>query len=151
MLAVLVGFFAMPACATVATACFGQMEAMSLTTVTSVEAAASTFTSSVSSVLESGRSHEVGTVRPASTSASSEADRTGDQAVVALSGGGMRMTLLGTCLTVLMVGVGAAFLWLRGRRRRRPGWIHPRSVVAGAGPGRQPDPPSLLHLSIRRC
>ena len=64
---------------------------------------------------------------------------------------GMDMEMAGWCIAVLMLGVGAMSLLLRGKGLRLSPWVVrlPGSTVQRLG--RDPDPPSLRHLSIQRC
>ena len=64
---------------------------------------------------------------------------------------GMDMSMMGMCMAVLVMGLGA--LLVLGRvRRPAPAWTLSRAGGATASPlGRDPDPPSLTVLSIQRC
>jgi hypothetical protein len=92
-------------------------------------------------------SSELGSVR---VSADSAAD--GHAAVAGNTDlGGMDMSMAGLCLAVLIIGLGAVSLWLRAHRPVRPAWVLSRLIGTIERAGRDPDPPSLGHLSIRRC
>ena len=66
---------------------------------------------------------------------------------------GMGGAMAGLCVAVIGIGIGLGLVALANRRRRT------RHVARGARPGcaaaasrsRDPDPPSLIHLSIQRC
>ena len=64
---------------------------------------------------------------------------------------GMDMSMAGMCVAVLAVGLFALLLLLRGGRLPRALWFVPLGAFAVMPAGRDPDPPSLNVLSIRRC
>ena len=56
-----------------------------------------------------------------------------------------------TCMAILAIALLALLRKLRGRGARRVLWMLTRPVRAPAFMGRDPDPPSLIALSIQRC
>ena len=56
-----------------------------------------------------------------------------------------------TCMAILAVALLVLLRQLRGRRARLVLWMLSRPVRAPAFMGRDPDPPSLIALSIQRC
>lgn len=61
------------------------------------------------------------------------------------------MSMAGMCVAILMVGLAAIYLWMTRQPLRRPGWLVPRLHVLPTAVSRDPDPPSLIALSIQRC
>ena len=61
------------------------------------------------------------------------------------------MSTAALCVAVLVMGLGALTLWLRRRGALQPALVLPRLTPHVNGSGRDPDPPSLQHLSIQRC
>lgn len=55
------------------------------------------------------------------------------------------------CVAILAVALLALLRALRSRRTRRLLWMLTRPARAPAFQGRDPDPPSLIVLSIQRC
>jgi len=64
---------------------------------------------------------------------------------------GMGMGAAGMCVAVLVVALIALLLRAHGGRSRPLLWMVSRPVRALGGRGRDPDPPSLIRLSIQRC
>jgi hypothetical protein len=62
---------------------------------------------------------------------------------------GLGMGLM--CLAILAVALLVLLRQLRGRRTRLLLWLLARPLRAPAFRGRDPDPPSLIALSIQRC
>jgi len=56
-----------------------------------------------------------------------------------------------TCMAILAMALLALLRKLRGRSARRVLWMLTRPARAPAFMGRDPDPPSLIALSIQRC
>ncbi len=56
-----------------------------------------------------------------------------------------------TCMAILALALLALLRRLRGRISRRVLWMLTRPVRVPAFLGRDPDPPSLIALSIQRC
>jgi Family of unknown function (DUF6153) len=56
-----------------------------------------------------------------------------------------------TCMAILAIALLVLLRGLRGRSARRVLWMLTRPVRAPAFMGRDPDPPSLIALSIQRC
>lgn len=63
----------------------------------------------------------------------------------------MDMAMAGACLAVLAVALIALLSFLRTDRVRPVLWVLPRRARAPGHAGRDPDPPSLIDLSIQRC
>jgi hypothetical protein len=63
----------------------------------------------------------------------------------------MEMAMAGACLAVLAVALIALLRFLRTNRVRPVLWVLPRRARAPGHAGRDPDPPSLIDLSIQRC
>lgn len=63
---------------------------------------------------------------------------------------GMDMGMAGMCMAVLVLSL-IAVLRLRASRLRPPLWLVARAPRALGFRGRDPDPPSLIQLSIQRC
>lgn len=57
----------------------------------------------------------------------------------------------GMCLAILTVALVSLFRLLCVDRTSLARWVLPRQVRAPARQGREPDPPSLISLSIQRC
>ena len=64
---------------------------------------------------------------------------------------GMDMNMAGWCIAILMLGVGAVSMLLRGNGLTLAPWVLPLAVRTVHRYGRDPDPPSLRRLSIQRC
>jgi len=63
----------------------------------------------------------------------------------------MHMGMAGMCMAVLAIALLALMQRLSSRRGGRVLWVSARPVRASRRAGRDPDPPSLIDLSIRRC
>lgn len=70
--------------------------------------------------------------------------------VTALGDEGMNL-MTGFCLALLVVGIGAVTMLLRGNRVSPVPWPLPHAIGAIGGSGRDPTPPLLTALSIQRC
>lgn len=64
---------------------------------------------------------------------------------------GMDMEMAGWCIAILMMGLGALTLLLRGKALSRAPLVMRLSCATPVVAGRDPDPPSLRRLSIQRC
>lgn len=64
---------------------------------------------------------------------------------------GIDMSMIGLCVAVLVMGIGALLVLARFRPRAPVLWTLCRTGAATATAGRDPDPPSLTVLSIQRC
>ena len=64
---------------------------------------------------------------------------------------GMSMSAAGMCMAVLVLGLFALLLRVRTSRLSPPLWRFAQPARAPGVRGRDPDPPSLIKLSIRRC
>lgn len=66
---------------------------------------------------------------------------------------GMDMEMAGWCIAILLLGLGAVSMLLRGKGLRLAPWVFrlPTGTVLARARGRDPDPPSLILLSIQRC
>ena len=64
---------------------------------------------------------------------------------------GMDMGATGMCMAVLVLSLIALILRLYASRVRPLLWLAARPVRSPMVRGRDPDPPSLLRLSIQRC
>jgi Family of unknown function (DUF6153) len=72
-------------------------------------------------------------------------------AVDATGHGAMNMGMSGACMAILAVALIALIRLFLTRGTRRALWLLARPARAPAYSGRDPDPPSLTELSIRRC
>lgn len=63
----------------------------------------------------------------------------------------MGMGMAGTCMAVLGLALIALLRFLRINRVRALSWVVPLRASAPGDAGRDPDPPSLIDLSIQRC
>lgn len=94
------------------------------------------------------------TVASANTAAEATAD-TGLVAAVEVAApilpAAMDMNMAGWCIAILILGVGAVSMLLRGKGLRLAPWVMPPAVRTVHRYGRDPDPPSLKRLSIQRC
>lgn len=76
----------------------------------------------------------------------------GPDAVGASGPGGMGMGMTAMCVAILAAGLIALVRFLLGGRVRSVLWMLARQARAVLRqPGRDPDPPSLIALSIQRC
>ena len=64
---------------------------------------------------------------------------------------GMGMNMACLCLAILMLGATGLFALLNRHPRVTALWSAPRPVMSLRASGREPDPPSLTALSVRRC
>lgn len=91
-----------------------------------------------------GLGHQIGQV---STQSQPET-----HAVGASGPGGMGMGMTAMCVAILAAGLVALVRFLLGGRVRSVLWMLARQTRAVLQhPGRDPDPPSLVALSIQRC
>lgn len=74
-----------------------------------------------------------------------------DAGVVATGHAAKDMGGVGMCMAILGVALIVLSLLLRSSRARPLLWVFPRPARALGFCGRDPDPPSLIYLSIRRC
>jgi hypothetical protein len=89
-------------------------------------------------------SHQIGRI---GTQGEPETD-----AVGASDAGGMGMGMTAMCVAILAAGLIALVRFLVGGRVRSVLWMLARQTRAALQhPGRDPDPPSLIALSIQRC
>lgn len=65
--------------------------------------------------------------------------------------GGMDMGMAAMCVAILAVALSALIRLLLGRGVGPVLWLQPRQSSAVVHPGRDPDPPSLIALSIQCC
>ena len=96
-------------------------------------------------------SHGTGAGHAAMTDTLHEAEAVLAAATDAAGHSGMDMGAAGMCMAVLVLTLIALILRLYANRARPLLWLVARNAWAPRGRGRDPDPPSLLRLSIQRC
>lgn len=86
------------------------------------------------------------------TAAATAAVTTGRAVVTSAAGhAGMGMNMACLCIAILMLGATGLFGLLNRFPRVTARWSAPRPVVSLRASGREPAPPSLTALSVRRC